>query len=261
MEVHLPAVRFTRAIVRTPASTLSQGITTAGLGAPDYHRALEQHEAYVLALARCGLSVEVLPADPDFPDSTFVEDTALLTPACAILMRPGVESRRLETVGIEEALRKSFPDIYRVEPPGTADAGDIMAVGSHYFIGLSQRTNAEGARQVTEILESRGMTGSTVPVGRLLHLKSGVSYLEGGNILVGPELASCPQFARFNRIVVAAGEQYAANSVWVNGTVLVPAGYPMTEDAVRSRGYYTLPLDVSEFRKLDGGLSCLSLRF
>jgi dimethylargininase len=237
------------------------GLTTSNLGPPDYQKALLQHDAYVNALQECGLTVIVLPADNDHPDSTFVEDTALLTTGCAIIMRPGAPSRQGETRGIEIIVREFFQTVERVESPGTADAGDILMVGSHYYIGQSSRTNSDGAKQIIDILQHHGMTGSTIPLRHMLHLKSGVAYLENLNLLVAGEFKSYTELAKFSQISVDDDEQYAANSLWINGTVLIPLGFPKTERAIKSLGYRTIALDVSEFRKLDGGLSCLSLRF
>jgi len=254
-------MRFSRAIVREPGPSLIHGITTADLGVPDYHLALKQHQAYVHALTRCGLTVITLPPDDDHPDSTFVEDTALLTPKCAIMMRPGAPARRGETTDMEKVVAEFFGTVARVEPPGTADAGDIMMVGVHHYIGLSQRTNPHGAAQIINVLESHGMSGSTVPFGQALHLKSGVAYLENNTMLVAGEFRARHEFRNYKLIPVDDDELYAANALWLNGTVLVAAGYPKTERAIRAAGYETVVLDVSEFRKLDGGLSCLSLRF
>ena len=254
-------MRISRAIVREPGPSLIHGITTSDLGVPDYPLALKQHSAYVHALAECELTCITLPPDNNHPDSTFVEDTALLTPGCAIMMRLGAPARREEITGIEDVVRGFFRTIERVEAPGTADAGDILMVGDHYYIGLSQRTNPHGAAQIISILKSNGMTGSTVPLERVLHLKSGVAYLENNIMVVAGEFKTRPEFKAFNLIPVDDGEMYAANCLWVNGTVLVAAGYPKTERAVRAAGLETIVLDVSEFRKLDGGLSCLSLRF
>lgn len=254
-------MKFSRAIVREPGPSLVNGITAANLGVPDYQLALKQHQAYVHALTDCGLTVISLPLDNEHPDSTFVEDTALLTTKCAIIMRPGALSRREETTGIKPVIRKFFKTVERVGEPGTADAGDIMMAGNRYYIGLSQRTNLNGAAQIINILKSYGMTGSTVPLEQMLHLKSGVSYLENERLLVAGEFRHRHEFKSFNLIPVDDDETYAANSLWVNGTVLVAAGYPKTEKAIRAAGYKTVVLDVSEFRKLDGGLSCLSLRF
>ncbi len=254
-------MRFTRAIVRRPGSSLVNGLTSANLGAVNYELALVQHDAYACALRECGLTVIVLPPDDDYPDSTFVEDTALLTPECAIMMRPGASSRRGETRQIEMVIKEFFQTVERVDSPGTADAGDIMMVGGHYYIGLSTRTNLDGAEQIIGILKLYGMTGSALPLRHMLHLKSGVSYLENSNLLVAGELKDHPELKKFTQIPVEDDEQYAANSLWINGTVLVPAGFPKTETAIKSLGYKTVTLDTSEFRKLDGGLSCLSLRF
>jgi len=237
------------------------GITSAGLGAPVHRLAVAQHRAYVEALRACGLAVTCLPADDEFPDSTFVEDTALLTPHCAIIMRPGAPARRGEAAAIEPVVAGLFDAVERVEPPGTADAGDIMMVGDHYFIGLSQRTNREGAAQIIALLVAYGMTGSPVPLDRVLHLKSGVVYLENNTMLAAGEFKERPEFRAYDLIPVDDDERYAANALWLNGTVLVAAGYPKTERAVRAAGYETIVLEMSEFRKLDGGLSCLSLRF
>ena len=254
-------MRFSRAIVREPGPSFVHGITTANLGVPDYQLALKQHKAYVSALKECGLKVIELPPDDGHPDSTFVEDTALLIPRCAIIMRPGAPARRDETISMEEVIAEFFSTVERVESPGTADAGDIMMVGDHYYVGLSERTNPEGAAQIINILQSHAMAGSMIPLSQVLHLKSGVAFLENNTVLVGGEFRARPEFRTYNLIPVDDDELYAANALWLNGKVLVAARYPKTERAIRSAGYETVVLDVSEFRKLDGGLSCLSLRF
>ena len=257
----LSLVDFRHAIVRTPSTTLDSGLTSANLGPPDFPKALAQHRAYVNALRACGLSVTILAPDDRYPDSTFVEDTALLVSDCAIITRPGAPSRRGETVGIELPLRERFKCIGRVVSPGTVDAGDIMTVGTHFFMGLSARTNVHGADQVIEFLKTRKCTGSKIPVSNILHLKSAVSYLENNNLTATADFASHPEFSGFNVIRVPNEERYAANCLWLNGTVLVAAGYPKTKAAIEAAGYETIELNMSEFRKLDGGLSCLSLRY
>lgn len=252
---------FSNAIVRKPGRSMVKGLSEAGLGLPDYQEAVLQHASYVSALRDCGLRVRVLEADEDYPDSTFVEDTALLTSRCAIITNPGAPSRRGEVDSIREALSEYFPEIEEVESPGEVDAGDIMRVEGHYYVGLSKRTNPEGAEQVIRFLEKHGMTGSTIRVKEVLHLKTGVSYLEDNNLLVSGEFLSHPEFSDFNIIEVPAKESYAANSLWINDRVLVPRGYPVTRRAIIGAGYETIELEMSEFRKLDGGLSCLSLRW
>lgn len=237
------------------------GITSANLGKPDYGRALEQHQCYVEALEQCGLQVIVLESDSRFPDSAFIEDVALCIPECAIITNPGAASRRGETEGMREVLSEFYRDIEEIRLPGTLEAGDVMMVGTHFYIGISERTNQSGAIQLTGILEKHGLSGSMVPLKRVLHLKTGVSYLEQNNILVCGEFTDCKDFETFNRIEVPASESYAANSLWINGTVLVPKGFPATLAKIEKAGYPIIEIDVSEFQKLDGGLSCLSLRF
>jgi dimethylargininase len=252
---------FKTAIVRTPGRSIINGITTSNLGVPDYGKALEQHQEYIQALKVCGLNVEVLTADEDYPDSTFVEDVALLTPNCAIITNPGAPSRTGEIKSIREVIRDYYNDVEEIQPPGTVEAGDIMMVGEHYFIGRSRRTNAKGAKQVVNILERYGMGGSIIPVKNVVHLKAGVSYLENNNLLVCGEFVRKRAFRKFNLLKIPEKEAYAANCVWINDNVLMPAGFPQVKRIIELAGYATIEVDISEFRKLDGGVSCLSLRF
>lgn len=136
-----------------------------------------------------------------------------------------------------------------------------MMVDSHYYIGLSARTNLHGAQQLTSILEKYRMGASLVELKDMLHLKTGLAYLEKNNLLVAGEFFDHPQFQKFNLLPIETEENYAANCIWVNDHVLIPAGYPIAKETIERAGYSTIEVDVSEFRKLDGGLSCLSLRF
>ena len=252
---------FTNAIVRTPCKAMVNGLSSADLGKPDYRNALIQHADYIEALKECGLQVTELPADEEFPDSTFVEDVALMTPACAILTNPGAPSRRLETHSMLSTIQGFYTNVETIEAPGNVEAGDIMMVGDHYYIGLSERTNQAGADQIIAILSNYGLQGSVVELSEVLHLKTGLGYLEDNNLLASGEFLTKPEFQQFNLIEVEQQEAYAANSVWINGTVLTPKGFPRTTAAIVSAGYKVREVDVSEFQKLDGGLSCLSLRF
>jgi dimethylargininase len=252
---------FTNAIVCRPCRSIINGITTASLGKPDYVLAAEQHTVYIQTLRQSGLKVHVLPEKDLFPDSTFIEDVALCTSACAVITSPAADSRRNEVVGMKEVLSEYYNAIEEIALPGTLEAGDVMMVGKHFFIGISSRTNSEGAGQLIHILKRYGMTGSMIPLKKMLHLKSGVSYLENNNMLVSGEFITTREFERYNRIIVDDDESYAANSLWINGKVLVPEGFPKTREKIELAGYETIALDVSEFRKVDGGLSCLSLRF
>ncbi len=252
---------FSKAMVKTPCRNMAKGITTAGLGKPNYELAMKQHSNYVQALKDIGLEVIVLKADDDHPDSTFIEDTCLMTPKCAIITNPGSPLRRNEIHDIDEAVKHLGLNVEYIKDPGTLDAGDIMMVGDHYFVGLSERTNIEGARQLNAILENYGMSSSTIDLENVLHLKTGISYLENNNLLATGEFLTKQELQTFNILKVDADEAYAANSVWINDHVLVPAGFPRTKKMIQGAGYKIIELDVSEFRKLDGGLSCLSLRF
>ena len=256
--------KFNNVIVRKPCKAVCDGITSAPeLGQPIYEKALAQHEKYIEALKKCGVEVTVLEADERYPDSCFVEDPALITRKCAIITNPGAASRNGEKNEIIGAVRKFFPEdkIEYIKDPGTLEGGDVMMVGDTFYVGLSARTNAEGIRQLGEILNKYGLECVQVPLEKVLHLKTGVNYLENNNMLVSGEFIDKPEFAKYNKIVIPEEEAYAANCIWVNGTVIVPEGYPAVLKAVQDAGYETLVVDTSEFRKIDGGLSCLSLRF
>ena len=255
---------FTRALLRRPGRSFAAGLTTSGEGPPDPDLALAQHAAYAEALAGLGLSLTILEADEAFPDGVFVEDTAVLAAGGAVITRPGAPSRAGETAAIAKALAGAFPDPLRIEAPGTVDGGDICETDDLVLIGLSDRTNLEGARQLAAHLAALGRPSEIVDalgVAACLHLKSGISYLGDGRLAVDQRVAHLPAFARFERVLVEPAEAYAANCVRVNDRVLVAKGYPRFTEALESLGYRPLLLDVSEFRKMDGGLSCLSIRY
>ena len=255
---------FTRAIVRIPGRNFADGLTTVDLGAPNLDGVVKQHAAYCDALRACGLELTVLEPDLRHPDSTFVEDTAILTPEVAIFCRPGAASRVGEVAAIRPAVEKFYLSTFTIEAPGAMDGGDICEAGKHFFIGLSHRTNQEGARQLIACLNALGYTASTIDIRgmtSILHLKSGISYIGENTLVVMEEMAGNPQFRRFERVLVSPAESYGANCVRVNERVLVAEGFPrLTEDIV-TRGFEPLVLKMSEFQKMDGGLSCLSLRF
>ncbi len=252
---------FKHAIVRKPCSEMVDGLTTAQLGTPDFALALKQHARYVGILEECGLGVTVLEADARHPDSTFVEDVAVCTPQCAVIANPGAPSRNAEKESMREVLGKFFDRIEEITAPGTLDGGDVMMAGNHYYVGISERTNREGAAQFLRIMQKYQLNGSLIPLKKVLHLKTGLSFLEKNNLLITGEFLDNAIFKRFNRIVVDEPEGYAANSLWVNGKVLVPKGHPATKGRIERAGYTAIEADVTEFQKLDGGLSCLSLRF
>jgi dimethylargininase len=255
---------FKNAIVRAPGSNFDAGLTSVSLGRPDFDLVLEQHARYFEALVECGLAVTALDADLRFPDSTFVEDTAVITARGAVLTRPGAASREGEVDAIRTAVLRHFPSVLTIEAPGTVDGGDICEAEDHFFLGLSHRTNEEGARQLAGHLAGLGYTSSTIDVRgmtSILHLKSGISYIGDNTLVVMEEMAENPQFHGFELIRVGLDESYGANCVRVSDRVLVAAGFPELTAELLARGFDPLVLEMSEFRKMDGGLSCLSLRF
>ena len=255
--------RFDRALVRPPGANFATGLTGAGLGAPDLARALEQHAAYCSALERSGLEVTRLEADLRHPDSTFVEDTALIVGERALLTRPGAPSRAGEVEAIAPALARLGPRLDRLEPPGTLDAGDVCETEDLVLVGRSARTDEAGIRQLAAWLAPSGLPLVVIDIRELpgiLHLKSGLCWLGDGRLAVVDELAGHPALAGFERVRVEPAEAYAANCVRVNDRVLIAAGFPRFRAALDALGYAIEALEMSEYRKMDGGLSCLSLR-
>jgi len=251
---------FTHAITRLPGENFADGLTTAGLGRPNYPLVLFQHHAYRQALLSLGLDVLVLPPELAFPDAYFVEDPAIVTSKIAVIARPGAPTRQGEETTLEPFLEYYRPLVH-ILSPGTVDGGDVLMVGEHFFIGLSERTNVEGAAQLTAHLNAAGHTSETVPVAAGLHLKSGVNYVGKDTLLVTKKLADYPVFTRYEKIILDEGEEYAANTLWVNDTLLMPKGFPKTHAKLAQLGMRVIELDVSEVQKMDGGLTCMSLRF
>jgi dimethylargininase len=257
-------MRFTRALVCPPSATFASGISSSGLGPPDPALALEQHEGYCRALEGLGLTLARLEPDPTYPDSTFVEDTAVVTAAGAILTRPGAASRAGEVAAVRAGLGPWFPDPAEIVAPGTVDGGDVCEAGDHFFIGLSHRTNRSGAEQLAEWLAGQGTGSSVVDIRGmpgLLHLKTGLSWLGGRRLFAAGEIAGHEALRGWDVVRVPSGEEYAANCVAVNGSLMVARGFAETAGLLGGLGYELLTLDMSEYRKMDGGLSCLSLRW
>jgi dimethylargininase len=259
---------FTRAIVRIPGSNFADGLTTVDLGTPHFDEVLHQHARYCEALRECGLELTVLDPDLRHPDSTFVEDAAILTPHAAIFTRPGASSREGEVASIRPVVERFYSRTFLIEPPAAVDGGDICEAEDHFFIGLSHRTNEEGARQLSAHLNAIDYSASTIDVRSMttiLHLKSGISYIGDNTLVVMEEMVDNPRFKsdfdRFHLLRVTPRESYAANCVRVNRRVLIAQGFPHLQGELIARGFSPLALNMSEFQKMDGGLSCLSLRF
>jgi dimethylargininase len=279
---------FTHAIVRPPTANFADGLTTVDLGVPDYRQALAAHAEYCRTLEACGLALTCLPPDERYPDATFVEDTAVLTPHAALLTRPGAPSRAGEVEAIARVVEPFFARVEQIAAPGTLDGGDIceaeppggrnaaadpgapdrQLAGSpaapHYLIGISARTNEEGAAQLARFLAREGCTCACIDIRQtpgILHLKSGLAYLGDNRMVVIDALADHPALRGYDLIRVAPEEEYAANCVRVNDCVLFPRGYPRLAADLRAFGCTLVELPMTEFQKMDGGLSCLSLRF
>jgi dimethylargininase len=251
---------FNDAIVRRLAPSFGHGLTTSDEGPPDFELAQEQHRAYVEALQDLGLEIVELDALEGFPDAYFVEDTAIVGDSFAVLARPGAAERRGEEETIAAAL-SPFRTIERIEAPGTVDGGDILEIGDHYLIGVSDRTNEEGAAQLGRILSAHGKTWQPMAVGSGLHLKSSIAAIDNDTLLATAEYADRSELSNWSKVLTERDEEYAANCVRVNDALLVPAGYPGTAARLESYAEKLVVLDVSEARKMDGGLSCMSLRF
>jgi len=253
---------FRSAIVKKPCKNFSKGLTTSSLGLPDYEKVLEQHDNYIKALRKCGLEIHILDADENHPDSTFVEDTAIVNEKCAIITNPSAQSRKGEVNVIFEALndKYNYEKIERIETPGTLDGGDVMRINKCYYIGLSSRTNKEGANQLAKILDSYGFSSQVVEMKESLHLKSGLNYIGDNSLLSIDEFKDNLLFQKFNIIQVEKDEEYAANCILVNGYLIMPKGYSKLKEMLINNNYIIIELEMSEFRKMDGGLSCLSLR-
>jgi len=251
---------FSKAIVRKPCFLFAEGITTANLGAPDYALALQQHRNYVLALEDCGLKVTVLDADENFPDSCFVEDVAVITDEIAVITNPGAPSRNKEVKSMIPVLEK-FRAVKFIQAPGTLEGGDVMQVEKHFYVGVTARSNENGANQLGKFLSDFGYTCSLVPVTSALHFKTVVNYIGNNNLLTAPEFVSHTEFRKFNIIEIPQEELYSSNCIFIKNKLIVPAGFPKTKAKLLALGYNLIELQVSEFEKMDGGLTCLSLRF
>jgi dimethylargininase len=251
---------FTHAITRKPGKNFAQGITTSDLETPNYKLMVKQHGAYIQALKSLGLEVIVLDPEPDFPDAYFVEDTAVVTPDVAVITNPGAEDRKGEEDTIEPLLSKHRKTIC-IQPPGTLDGGDVLMVDTHFFIGISERSNMEGAEQLGRILEKCGNSWAAVPVNSGLHLKSCVNFVGNNTLLITEDFADLNEFKGFDKIILNKEEESAANTLFINDCLIIPKGFPDTRKKLATLGLDIIELDVSEACKMDGGLTCMSIRF
>ena len=257
-----PSFCFNRAIVRRPAKSAVRGLRAVERGAPDYNSLLQEHDAYVAALAAAGVDVVILPALESFPDSVFVEDPALVFPEGAILLRPGPPSRLGEAGATAPALRDQFETVLDLPEPGFADGGDILTTAKGVMIGLSSRTDQAGAEGLLQCLAQLGRESWIVatPEG-VLHFKTDCSLLDEETILTTKRLARSGVFEGFETVIIPEGEELAANALRVNDIVMVGVDFPRTIEMLDKRGYNVVSMNTSEIGKIDAGLSCMSLRW
>jgi len=256
------ATQFTHAIVRAPGHSCVRGLRAVDSGEPDLPAMLAAHADYVAALRAAGARVVELPALEAYPDSVFVEDTALCLPQGAILLRPGAASRRGEVAEMAAVLREQFPLVRAIEGPGFIDGGDILVTAGEILIGRSARTDPAGIAELSRLVMPWGYPVREVatPEG-VLHLKTDCALLDEETVLATSRLAATGCFADYRVITLPAGEEAAANTIRFNDSVIMAVGYPRTADTLRAAGFRIREVDNREFAKLDGGMSCLSLRF
>lgn len=254
--------RFNHAITREPADSVANGLRAEDAGDPDGARFRSEHARYVKALEEAGLAVDVLPPLEAYPDSCFVEDPAFCLPEGAILLRPGADSRLGEAGEIRPALEARFDRVIELPGSGHVDGGDVLMLDDAILVGLSARTDRSGAEAFVQVLGDWGYRAEVceTPDG-VLHFKTACSTLGDGVILATRVMADSGFFEGRRVVRVPEGEEYAANVIRVNDVVLVPEGYPKTLWAIEAVGFQTVVLPTHEARKVDGGLSCLSLRF
>lgn len=253
---------FTRAITRLPAHSIVDGLRAQDLGNPDHAQMLRDHAHYVSTLQEAGASVTELPAVEAYPDSVFVEDVALCLPEVAILMRPGAPSRLGEVDKMAPVLRDVFDQVREIEGPGFVEGGDILTTPREILVGRSARTDKTGVAALAQIVGHFGyqLREVTTPQG-VLHFKTDCSLLDAETILSTRRLDASGCFEGYRVIYTCDGEEAAANTIRFNQLVLMPAGFPGTRDRLLESGYEVREINNSECAKLDGGMSCLSLRF
>ena len=253
--------QFTHAIVRQPAKSIVKGLRAVDIGSPDYDQMICDHNDYVGALVSAGVKVISLTALDTFPDGQFVEDTALCLPEAVILMRPGAPSRLGEVCEIEPQLRDLFKAVYEIEKPGHIEGGDILVTGKEILVGRSARTNENGVSQLSEIVTPLGYVMREVfTPPEILHFKTDCSLLGPDEILSTKRLQASGCFDGYRVINVADGEEASANAIRVNDYLIMPAGFPRTRAILEEHGYKVKVINNTECAKLDGGMSCLSLR-
>jgi dimethylargininase len=249
------------ALTHVPSPRLEQAQRTFVAPEPiDYALALRQHRAYCDVLRRAGAEVRTLDVNRDLPDSVFIEDTAIVLDEVAVLAPMGAPTRRAEPAGVEPVLRQ-YREVRRIESPATFEGGDVLRVGRTLLVGLSSRTSAAGVEALRAVAGPFGYEVRAVPVGRCLHLKSAVTALPDGRLLANPDWLDPQALTGFETVRVPDEEPDAANALLLGSRVCLPASHPRTADRVRDLGFDVDTVDLSEFAKAEGCVTCLSLVF
>lgn len=226
----------------------------------DYETACAQHDEYLAALRSLGLEIQALPAEPDLPDSVFVEDTAIVLDECALITRPGADSRKPETGSIARALAP-YRTLFQIQSPGTVDGGDVLRLNQTLYVGLSTRTNVDAVRQMREALAPFGYDLRTARVTGCLHLKSAVTQVSADTLLINPDWAQKSDFPGWDFIETDPREPFAANALLVGDRLVYPSGYPRTRTRLEAAGLDLILVNASELAKAEGGVTCCSLIF
>lgn len=226
----------------------------------DFGRTRAQHAQYEAALTDLRCELLSLPAEPDLPDSVFVEDAAVVLDELAVITRPGADSRRPETASIARALAP-YRKLARIETPGTLDGGDVLQIDRHLYVGASSRSNHDGIEQLRSHVAPHGYQVTAVPVNGCLHLKSGVSLVAPGTVLINPQWVPADAFGEVSPIEIDPTEPMAANALLVSGTVIYPAEFTRTRRRLEEHGLIVRAVPAGELGKAEGGVTCCSLVF
>lgn len=253
---------YTDAIVRTPGHSVISGLRDGVGPNPDYAALLTEHATYVETLRGLGLNVEILPPEEQYPDSIFVEDPALVFAEGAIILNMAAQSRAGESALIAPVLERHFGQVLRMKGSGYADGGDVLVLRDRVLIGMSGRTNREGAQELIGLLAQLGRKAeiAETPPG-VLHFKTGCSLIDEETIFAVPQMLDCPAFSGLRVVPVPVGEEKAANKLRIRDAALVGAHFPKSRDTIEALGVRTIALDVEQIGRIDAGLSCMSLRW
>ncbi|WP_235727714.1 dimethylarginine dimethylaminohydrolase family protein [Maridesulfovibrio frigidus] len=258
---------YKNALVRTPAHNLGHGLTEAGLGCPDMEITHAQHRRYIEYLKSKDIAVTILDAVEEFPDSVFVEDTAVMIPVASggvvvFLTCPGAKSRRGEVEQIRTSVSGVADEVYQMDGEGLMEGGDVLLMDKTFFVGIDSRTNYDGFGQFEKVAGGFGYKCVAVPFDNgMPHLKTELSALDGDTLIMSERFSGREEFSGYKKLVVPSSEVYAANCLFVGRGLLVPAGFPVTAELLDKNGFSPDYIDMSEFQKMDGGLTCLSLRW